>query len=105
MELIHGNYKVEWVDLDEGLNGMYDPNDPDDIALLRFDTSELIDGEWEEIPDGSYCTAMPVHTDKDTLRQGLAMIVNELQDCAGSPKKLLEGLSWMNPEWFTEETN
>jgi len=99
MELIHNNYKAEWVDLDEGLNGMYDPNDPEDIALLRFDTYELIDGEWEEIPDGSYCTNMPAHADRGALKAGLAMIVNELDDCSGNPKKVLEKLAWMSPDW------
>ena len=52
MALIDGRYKVEWVNLGEGKDGDYDSNNPDDIALLRFDIS--FDGELMQ--DGSYCT-------------------------------------------------
>jgi len=33
-----GKYKVEWVFIGEGWNGDYDDTDPDDTALMRFDT-------------------------------------------------------------------
>ena len=41
IELIRGGRKVEWIDIGEGWSGDYDPDDPDDIALLRFDVLEL----------------------------------------------------------------
>ena len=37
MALTQDNYRVEWVDLGEGLSGEYDPSNPDDVAMLRFD--------------------------------------------------------------------
>jgi len=101
MELIHGEYKVEWVSIGEGWDGYYNPDDPNDVELLRFDTYSLLaSDEWEPIQDGSYCTAMPVGTDDKILSQALEFIVNELHACVGSPKRMLEGLSWMNPNWF-----
>lgn len=103
MNYIKNGIKVEWVDLDEGLSGEYNPNDPEDIALLRFDVSELVDGEWEIMDNGSYCTAMPVHTPKVVLEQGLHKIYDEVYDVlagGGSIKKTCESLSWMSPDWF-----
>lgn len=101
MEMTLGTYKAEWVDIGEGLDGMYDPDNPDDIALLRIDTYELVNGEWETIDDGSYCTGMPVASSPETLEAGLRLILEELNDLGGaSPKKMMEGMSWMAPEWF-----
>jgi len=42
-EMIRDNIMVEWVELGEGLCGDYNPDDPDDIELLRFDVSRLDD--------------------------------------------------------------
>ena len=101
MNLIAGNYKAEWVDLGEGRDGDYDPDDPNDVALLRFDTYRRDGDNWEAIDDGSYCTAIPVGTPDPVLLKGLTLIVNELNAAAGrSPKRILEALSWMNPTWF-----
>ena len=46
-ELIKDRVKVEWVELGEGWWGDYDPDDPMDEELLRFDVSWLDDaGQW-----------------------------------------------------------
>lgn len=104
MTLIRDNYRVDWCFLDEGRNGMYDKGDPDDEPLLRFDTYSLLaNGEWEPIQDGSYCTAMPVGTDDKIMSKALEFIMNELHACVDSPKRMLEGFSWMNPNWFEED--
>jgi len=101
MEMTLGAYKAEWVDIGEGMDGMYDPENPDDVALLRIDTYELVNGEWEMIDDGSYCTAMPVDTPPEILDAGLRVILEELNDLGGaSAKKTMEGMSWMSPAWF-----
>jgi len=103
MELIHGEYKVEWVDIGEGWDGDYNPNNPDDTPLLRFDTYRKDGDEWEAIDDGSYCTAMPVGTPDNILQRALQLIVADLNAVVDlSPKRALEGLSWMNPTWFEE---
>lgn len=54
--------RVDWVSLGEGYNGDYDPNDPEDASLLRFDvyfTPWGTDG-WTELDGGSYCTQLTV---------------------------------------------
>ena len=80
-----GRYRADWVDLGEG--------------RLRFDTYEFADGGWEMISDGSYCTAMPVGTNYDTLEWVLERIVADLHACVDSPKRMLEAWSWVDQSW------
>ncbi len=43
----------------EGLDGDYDPNDPDDIPLLRFCVlGKTLEGEWVELDETSQCTEL-----------------------------------------------
>ena len=98
--LIKNNVKVEWVNLDEGTCGDYDPDDPDDTNLLRFDVSYLENGVWTEVPDGSYCTAMPASTNIDVLKIGLKVIMDAIYDDVSShhrAKRICEDMSWMAP--------
>lgn len=94
MELIRGNRKVGLYDIGEGWNGDYDPNDPNDEALLRFDIYELVNGEWEPLPDASYCTAIPVSTHPATIRLALEIIMKETAE-RDNVKKVAERLSWL----------
>lgn len=54
----HGRYTLEWVDLGEGLDGDYNPENPDDRPLLRAD----LYGDGEALDGGSYCTQAAVTT-------------------------------------------
>jgi hypothetical protein len=95
-----GSVFVEWEDIGEGLDGDFDEADPDDVALLRFYVSRRVNGDWESVDDASYCTRMPVGTDKATLRAGLLSIMGSVFDGAlsgSSVKRVAEGLSWMAP--------
>lgn len=108
MTLIRDNYRIDWCYLDEGLDGYYNEDDPNDQALLRFDVYELINGEWEPMDDASYCTMMPVGTDPKIMHRGLEVIHEEVSRYASagySLKKACESLSWMNPDWFAKEGN
>jgi hypothetical protein len=103
--LIKDRVKVEWSELGEGLCGDYNPDDPDDIELLRFDVSELINGEWEMVDDASYCTQMPVSTTPKQRQDSLKWIMSEVYDgiMGGySIKKICEFLSWISPESLKE---
>lgn len=107
MELIRDNVKVEWVELGEGWNGDYDENDPNDVELLRFDVSVLINGEWVEKEDASYCTRFPVSAPDEQKIKGLQLLMNEFHDALSgdvenSVKKLGERLSWIGPDWVGE---
>lgn len=101
MSLIKHPVKIEWVDLDEGLYGEYDPDNPDDIPLLRFDVSVYKNGEWETKEDGSYCTRFAANIDMETKQKGLYILMNRLYDVLAddvdaSIKKLGEELSWIS---------
>lgn len=98
-----GKVKVEWEDLGEGVCGDYDPDDPEDVALLRFYSYYLDGKEWEPLDDGSYCTLTPVDTHGPVLiglAQLLAAEIGDAYAAGGSVKKVCERLSWISPEWL-----
>ena len=114
MKITKGNIRVEFVRLGEGYEGDYNPDDPDDEELYRFDVSYKHNGKWHEIPDASYCTAMPVKTEKAILRKALTLIADEYYNaCSGryipgsspSVKRMGESLSWLNPADFEIEAS
>ena len=97
--------RIELVNIGEGVCGDYDPEDPDDINLLRFDASiKNNDGEWEEIEDASYCTRLRADADIEQLKKAATMIHNSYRSEISSyesylngpsVKKLGEELSWI----------
>lgn len=106
MELVLGKVKVEWVELGEGLYGDYDPDDPYDIELLRFDVSVMgEDGEWKEVPDASYCTRFPASASDKMKAIGLELLMDELYEPVSqghSVKRLCENLSWIGLDWIVD---
>jgi len=54
---------LDWIYLEEGYSGDYNPSDPDDKPLLRADLSY----EGREIDDCSFCTLAPVNTSAQFL--------------------------------------
>lgn len=102
-QLIRGNVRVDWVDLDEGLDGNVDPDDAEDQGYLRFDLyrRESESAEWEEVSGGSFCTLVTVGTPAEKLKLGLLRIMDATYAhvCAhGSAKRICEDLSWMSCE-------
>jgi hypothetical protein len=104
MELTAGDVKVVWEAIGEGVSGEYDPDDPQDVELLRFSVYRKgIDStnpwnDWIEVDDASYCTQVPVDTPVETLTVLLARIFNEVYDyvqAGESIKKICERLSWI----------
>tara|TARA_R110002051_G_scaffold251722_1_gene311084 strand:- start:53 stop:409 length:357 start_codon:yes stop_codon:yes gene_type:complete len=110
-EVIRGGRKVEWVDIGEGWSGDYNPDDPEDVALLRFDVLELtkVDGlfsdspelEWEVLDDASYCTQMPADTSEADLRRAAEIIMDATYGQTNI-KKICEELSWISPGWLEQ---
>ena len=97
--------RVDWTNLGEGVSGDYNPEDPEDINLLRFDIYAKRDNsDWEEVDDASYCTNVPADTDPDELERLLRVIFDRYNDVIDdyinngtSVKKLGEELSWIAP--------
>ena len=99
--------RVEWVDIGEGIDGYYNPDDPDDVELLRFDvrlnTSEWpttdFDDEpdedgWYQAQDSSYCTQVPVSTPPEE-RLRLLQIIH-----ANAGDHDMAMMSWIAPgDW------
>lgn len=95
--------KVSLVNLDEGLSGDYDENDPDDVNLLRFDVyyrnpEEGLD-DWEPVDDASYCTNVEANSTKEHLEKVVRTLFKRYRDeyrniaTGGSVKKMGEELS------------
>jgi hypothetical protein len=106
MELIKGIVRIEWVELGEGISGDYDPNDQNDIELLRFDVDRKINGEWEEVSDASYCTLFPVDAPEELKKKALEFLMSEIWeevDSGHSIKRLCQRLSWINPSWIKRQ--
>ena len=104
IEVRRGDLMAVWEYIGEGMSGDYNPDDPDDVELLRFSVSKFhpqteIGGQWIQLDDCSYCTQMPIDTDEAILRRALEVIL-DAADTDASPKKEMEGLSWMKPEDF-----
>ena len=97
--IIRNNVRIDWVNLDEGFDGDYDPENPDDVNLLRFDVSiaNLDNHSWEEVEDGSYCTQVPADTNTETLKRILVSFMDYIYDDIVSvqkAKRKCEQLSW-----------
>ena len=101
--------KVVIEDIGEGLRGDYDPENPNDIPLLRFTVylrNEKDQDAWDQVDDASYCTQLPADTPRDILRKAANHLLKEFSNILNSDrdqsvKKLGERLSWISPEWFS----
>ena len=101
---IHNGYvRVDWYDCNEGLFGDYNPDNPEDVHLLRFDVYEYAGKpydvvEWDPVEDASYCTLTSAGTPIERLVKAAFFILREYDDALKSGcsvKKLGEGLSWI----------
>ena len=104
VEVIIGNKKITWEYIGEGQCEYYNPDDPEDVPLLRFSCDEMIDGEWQQMDNASYCTGMPVQTPKRYLLIAAGIIYDAI-NTDGSYKKELEYLSHFCPDDFLTKSN
>ena len=82
----------------EGEDGDYDPMYLFDHPMLRFYVQRnvgIINNEWEDLDDGSYCTQVPTYASQDVL-EAMPRYLAERLDAEGGahPKRLMEQLSW-----------
>ncbi len=95
--IIRDNVRIDWVNLNEGNGGDYDPSDKYDTNLLRFDVYRFDGKDWEAIEDGSYCTQVAAGTDHQKLVELLNHFMDTIYDDVskhGKAKRLCEQLSW-----------
>jgi len=95
----HNNVRVTLHDeTHEGYNGDYDPNDPDDQRLMRFDVERWFNGEWVAVDDAFYCTLIPNTINGTTAGMLLDQIYAEVADAVNqgiSIATACERLSWL----------
>lgn len=95
--------QVSWIDIGEGMDGDYNPEDPDDEALFRLDVMAKRFGEWDWVDDGSICTCTPTETNEATLLKLLEIAMDKIHPYYlknnGRIKKVMDDLSYMNPDW------
>ena len=77
----------------EGFDGDYDSEDKDDSPLIRFSCFYLVDGEWWELNDSSYCTNLLIDTSQRALVWAASEILEAIQDV--DYKHRLQELSWL----------
>lgn len=97
--------RIDFVNLGEGLCGDYNPTDPNDVNLLRFDVYQrkCVFDAWEPVDDASYCTMMPADTSAEILQKALDFLLmryTNALETSDSVKKLGERLSYISPEMF-----
>jgi hypothetical protein len=89
---------LEWIG--EGEDGDYRPQDPNDRPILRFDVSQKDEnGEWEDVPDSSYCMQLDARLPRATRELAANLILRTVEEAhaAGlSLKRVCERLSWMD---------
>lgn len=76
--VIRGRVKVSLVELGESLfGGDYEPQDPEDAEVLRFDFYGLLNGVWVPCLDASYCTQISVSATRTERRALLERLWDE----------------------------
>jgi len=83
----------------EGRCGAYLPADEADTPLLRLYASKLVNGTWQDMPDGSACTALAADDDPDALQAAARYIHTQVRACLDdgrSLRKTVGLLSWMS---------
>lgn len=100
--------RIKLVDLNEGSNGDYNPEDPLDEKLWRVDFYYRKPQEkiWRPFSDGSYCTQLPVSVNPKTVRSILihmyCEILRRYQE-GEHMKRVFEKMSWVDPTWAKDD--
>lgn len=101
--LQRGEVILRWAALGEGWNGDYNPDDPEDEELLRFDAF-IEDHEWEDdYPTYSYCTMFPASATPEQRQAGLEYLMLHLYPFMSKGewcRDVAEELSWINLGWL-----
>jgi hypothetical protein len=100
--------KIQLVDLNEGDNGEYNPEDPLDEKLWRVDFYYRMKrkGAWQPFDDGSYCTQLPVAVHPKVVRSILIHMYCEITRRYNEGehlKRVFESLSWVDPTWSRDD--
>jgi hypothetical protein len=97
----NGLVKVQWINAHEGPTGFYNPRNPVDVNLLRFNIyfKDTALNAWRDPGNASRLALVPAKTDDSFLLQAAEFIASELQDHTtdGCHAVICERLSWLTP--------
>lgn len=95
-----GQVRVLLSYIGEGRSGDYDPEDPDDVPLLRYDLDRKEDDKWIAVENGSYCTELPTSISRHEAELAASIILDNVADLVKSNKhkRMCEKLSWLNTD-------
>lgn len=100
MCLDNGADMCRWVDLREGVNGDYNPKDPNDRKLLRLDFLIRVSKDlWEPLDGASCCTCMSADVSDEVLEAGLRIAMRKFgtAEMSHTPfKAFSENLSYLD---------
>lgn len=89
-----GNLALALEDIGEGRDGEYDPDDPDDVPLLRYTLhgrqAEMV--PWQELDGGSYCTQLDAREPWEIrLACACDAFLRVVMEASSDPKTWLKG--------------
>lgn len=112
VEKVDGDVKVTLTWIGEGYSGDYDPDDPKDEKLLRFDVYRRVypwnddTPVWEAVDCGSYCTMLPADTSEAKLENAVHILMRHFKPLVErdvSVKRIAEQMSYLNPGLVPDE--
>lgn len=111
MSLYGDKLCADLINIGEGYCGDYDPLNPEDQKLIRFDVSvnvadEKEDPVWEQVSDGSFCTCIPVESKEEVLEAFLLEVYEKYSaamELGDSLKPIGESLSRRDLGDYEEE--
>lgn len=102
-----GPIRVAWVCHGEGYNGEYDPRDPEDELLLRFDVAVKAEGIGDFVTVESRCTCFPASTPIKDKEAALDMLLDHFHHAytshpGHSLRSLADRLSYISADTYQD---
>ena len=102
-KLEQGDLRVELEWIGEGLDGDYDPDDSQDVPLLRFSLWQRKGGDWDYVEDTSYCCQVGRDAQAEEIEAALRTMMREFREtieAGGSIRRTAEHLSWIGSRHY-----
>jgi hypothetical protein len=93
-----------WEYIGEGRSGDYDPEDPEDVPLLRAS----LQYNGEVLDSGSYCTFAQVSTDREKLAESAQYLMKMIEVDSENLRfnhRVMEQWTWLNYDPDSQEQN
>lgn len=86
--------RVAWICLGEGYNGDYDPKNPEDELLLRFDVAVKDDGIGDFVTTESRCTCFAANASAKDKEAALEILLDHFHHAyVNGPRSCMETMA------------